>query len=479
VSNVFPVRAVLTKAEQARAGWSGLQQVIVAACVAVGVLIRAVALDRSLLSFDETFTANVARRSPSEIPSVLRATDSHPPLDYWLRHLVVDTNSTFWLRFPSLVLGLLTLLVVLWWMWNRGWFGVFVIALSSFEAIEVLYARQARMYALVILAGTIVAAVSERWLREPHTRWSLIVGVALVVGAFSHVSVLLLAGGAMLVPWLRSDRAAWIWRTFVGSAIVIWLVLWGPSFDTQRRHDPASWIPFTTVRGAIDAVAGQVSLYDGLAVVVVAAVVLGGVLLVRTRPDLGRLWLCLFAAPATVEILLGFRAHVLLARSLAFGAWAPVIALAALAAACVEGEPWPRSLSRNVGFRAAGVILVLVLAVPSIGDAFSYEEESSAARQVMIDAALPGDTVVVYPDWLGPMVRWDQGVRHDDPAPGFAGEDVWSAVVPRAEPTGRAWVLVPDTYAYSPPAPFVPCADVPATVTGGYGVSCYEQPDLG
>ncbi len=100
-----------------------------------------------------------------------------------------------------------------------------------------------------------------------------------------------------------------------------------------------------------------------------------------------------------------------------------------------------------------------MLAVPSVGQAFSYEEESGAARHVMIDAAQPGDTVVVYPDWLSPMVRWDHGIRTDDPAPGFGDDGAWSGVVPGAEPTGRAWVLVPDTYAYMPPAPFVPCSD--------------------
>src|SRR4051794_3538672 len=149
------VEDVMTSTESVRARWTDLQQWIVAACLVAGGAVRLVVLGRSLLSFDEAFTANVARQPVGDIPSILRATDSHPPLDYLLRNLFVGSADTAWLRLPSALIGVATLLVVLWWMWNRGWFGVFVIGFSSFAAIEVLYARQARMYAIVILAGTI------------------------------------------------------------------------------------------------------------------------------------------------------------------------------------------------------------------------------------------------------------------------------------------------------------------------------------
>jgi hypothetical protein len=458
-----------------RQRWSREQQAVVAACVAVGALVRCWALDRSLLTFDETFTANIARLAPGDIPAALRSSDSHPPLDYLLRHLVVGPQSTFWLRFPSAVIGVLTLGVVLWWMWNRGWFGVLVVAFTCFAAIEVLYSRQARMYAIVILAGTVVAAVTERWLERPRSRWAVVAAAALFVGSLAHTSVLLLAMGALFVPGRRTDRPAWVWRAAAAVAVLAWLVVWGPSFLREREVERASWIPFTSFRTAAEAIAGQVSLYNGLAVLIALAVVAGGVVLVRDRPRLGRVWLCLFAAPAAVEILLGLRAHLLLPRSLAFAAWAPVVALAALAAACVDGDPWPTGLSSSAAVRGAGLVAVVLLAVPSVGAAFSYEEDSAPARRALVERAQPGDAVVVHPRFLGPMLRWDNGVTDDQPVAGFADVDAWSALVPGAPPTGRAWVLVPDTYSFHPPPSYVACDGVTAAVEGHYSVSCLER----
>jgi hypothetical protein len=65
----------------ARDGWTPVQQALVWVSLVVGVLVRFVALGSSVLTFDESFTAEVARRPLGEIAGVLRDTDSHPPLD--------------------------------------------------------------------------------------------------------------------------------------------------------------------------------------------------------------------------------------------------------------------------------------------------------------------------------------------------------------------------------------------------------------
>jgi hypothetical protein len=458
----------------ARDGWTPVQQALVWVSLVVGVLVRFVALGSSVLTFDESFTAEVARRPLGEIAGVLRDTDSHPPLDYVIRHLVVSTDSTFWLRLPSAVFGVSTLAVVLWWMWGRGWFGAMVVALSSVAAIEVLYSRQARMYALVILAGTVVAAVAERWLVEPRARWSVIAALALLVGSSAHVSVVVLGLGALVLPLARTDRAAWIWRGAVLGAVAVWGAAWGPSFLEQRQHEHASWIPFTTPRTAVEAVSGQLSLYDGLAVLLFVTIVAGGALLLRRGGPLGRVWLCLFAAPAAALVVLGLRAHLLLPRTLAFGAWAPVVAVAALVAVLIEPAPGDTVL-RSPAVRGVGLVVVLALAVPSVRPAATYEEDSAPARRWMIDHVEPGDVVAVHPRFLGPMVAWDHGVRGGAPVTGLEEDDVWTASVPGAAPTGRAWVLVPDTYTYAAPVGWQPCADVPDEVVSHYGVVCLDR----
>jgi hypothetical protein len=429
-------------------------------------------LAATLPTFDETFTGVYARLPIGDIPSALRARDSHPPLDYLMRHVFAETDSTFWLRLPSALLGTATLLLVLWWMRDRGWFGVFAVAFTSFAAIQVLYAREARMYALVILVGTVVAVVAERWLEQPRTAWSLVSAAAVLIGVFSHVSVLFLAAGALLVAGRRTDRAAWTWRVALGAPVLVWAVVWGPSFRDQLDHQPASWIPYTSPASARDAVAGQLTMYDGLAVLVLVAVVVGGIALVRPRIPLGRVWLCLFVAPAVAEMVVGFWQHLLLPRSLAFAAWGPVIAVAAVGGRCVEERPpW---LSARVGVVAA--VAVSVLAVGSVDAAVSYEEPSTDAREYLLSVAQPGDTLVTHPAFLGPMLRWDHPIVDDGVNGVSLDDDTWSGVVVGAVPTGRTWVIVPDTYGYRAPAAFEPCDEVEPFVASQYAVYCFVAP---
>lgn len=463
--------AAATEVRARRAGWTAAQWAIVVVAVVAGVAVRWVALGRARTSFDESFTGVLSRRALGDIPRVLAETDSHPPLDYVLRHLVAGQGDEFWLRAPSALVATLTVLVVLWWMRDRGWFGVLVVAGTSVAAIQVLYARQARMYALVILAGTAAAALSERWLGDRRARWAVPAAGALAVGLFSHTATAFFAASALLVAGLDRDRAAWVWRASVAAALVGWAAAWGPSIADQLDHDPAGWIPHTSLRTALEAVSGQVSLYDGLALLVVLAVVAGGVRLVRHDPALGRVWLCLFVLPAGALAAAGSVWHLLLPRSLAFAAWGPVVAVAALAAACVEDRPpW---LTRRLG--AVGLLACALLVVPSVGAAFRYEEDSAPARDRLAGLVSAGDAVGVTPAFLGPMLAWDHDLDPDD-ATGLAGSaDGWSAVLPGAEPTGRIWVVVPETYSYEPPAGLEPCPLEPNRwFDGDLWLACYD-----
>jgi hypothetical protein len=452
--------------------WTPTQWAVIAVSCLVGVGVRWIALGASLPTFDETFTGVAARLPVTELPEFLRTGDSHPPLDYLLRHWFAQPGDAFWLRFPSAMLGTATLLVAVWWMRGRGWFGVFVIAMTSVAAIQVLYARQARMYAVVILVGTIVAAVGDRWLQQPRSRWPVVAGAALTIGLLSHASVAFLALGALLLPGTAKDRASWIWRAAVLSAVAVWAILWADSARTQLEGEPASWIPYTSLRSAGDALAGQVSLHDGSAVFVVAATIVGGAILLRRMPTVGRVWLCLFVIPTVAVMFVGIWVHLLLPRSLAFAAWGPVLALAALAAACIEAPPaWLTTPAA-----AVAVALCFLLASSSVWDAATFEEDSSPIRRRLLAGAEPGDAVAIHPRFLAPMVRWDHDLSDRESAPGLTGEDAWSAVLPGAEPTGTLWVIVPETYAYEPPTNFDPCPSPSRWHERDLVLSCYIGP---
>jgi hypothetical protein len=454
-----------------RQAWTSWQWVVVASSCVVGVAVRWIGLGSTVPTFDESFTGMLARAPLGDIPHLARTSDSHPPLDYLLRHLTADSGDAFWLRAPSALIGVATLLVVLWWMRDRGWFGVFVVAMTSVAAIQVLYARQARMYALVILAGTVVAVMAERWIDRPRARWAVIAAVALAVGLLSHTSTVFLALGALALPGLRTDREAWVWRASMGAAACTWLALWGPGLTDQIGAGRADWIPYTTPRHAVDAVAGQVSLFSGLAVVATAATIFGGVVLLQRHKALGRVWVCLFALPAAAVVVVGLWQHLLLPRTLAFAAWAPVVAIGAIAGACVDDRPaWLSRATGLVGVAACGLIVAA-----SIGAAVTHEEDSAPTRRALLEMARPGDVVAVYPEFLAPMLEWDHDADPTEPPAVLEGDDVWFGVVPGAAPTGVVWLVVPETYAYDLPPPFVPCDDPPSTKRGDLLLSCYSS----
>ncbi len=443
------------------------QRWALAAATVVGLVLRWWDLGGPTATFDEAFTGVYSHLPLRDIPAALRANDAHPPLDYLLRHFFADPGGTAALRVPSAVFATVTLLVTVAWMWRRGWFGVAVVALTSVSAFELLYGHTARMYALVVLCGTVAAVGSEQWLRRPQPRWRCLVAAALLIALFDHSSALLLAGGLLLVPGRRTDREAWWWRGSILGAVVVWAVVWGPSFVDQARHQNSSWIPFTNVGPALDALNGLVTMYTGLGVAVLLAVGVGAVLLRDEDRRLGWLWCVLFLAPFAAALVIGVKAHFLLPRTLAFAAWAPPLALAAL----IERA---RRFSPAVGIGA--VALVVVLVVPSVRPAITYEEGSTPARKALAEAVAPGDAVAVHPDWLWPLAGWDLGAPRDPAVPTeLAGLDAFVFVVGDQPFDGRVWVLQPDTYAM-PLDTLVPCAGVDARHQGDYLLGCYTVP---
>ena len=209
----------------------------------VGLVLRWWDLGGPKATFDEAFTGVYSHLPLSQIAAGLRAEDAHPPLDYLIRHWFGATGDTAALRVPSAVFASLALVVMALWMRRRGWFGVTAVALTSVSTFQLLYAHQARMYALMVLCGTLVALAAEAWWHDPSARWRWLMGSALVVALFDHSSALLLAGAIVLFPGRRRDGEAWRWRATAVGAVGVWVLVWGRSFAEQasrstRRGSP-------------------------------------------------------------------------------------------------------------------------------------------------------------------------------------------------------------------------------------------------
>lgn len=443
--------------------------------VGVGVALRWWDLGGPRLTFDEAFTATFSRLGASELFDALRANDSHPPLDYLVRHLVAD-DGAFWLRAPSAALSTVTLLLIAWWMRDRDWFGVAVIGFTSVSAFQILYAHQARMYALGILAGTVCAVAADRWRSgDVGTRWLVAVSAATAVGMLSQSSFAVLVPFLVLVVGRSRSTTAWRWRAAIVAGCIVWALVWGVSFLSQASQGHATWIPFTDARGVLGVVNGFVSFYGSTAVVVTLVVIGGGFAVWRVGGELRAVWLLLAGGPFVVIVLLGFEMHVLLTRTLAFSAWAIPVALAA----AVE---LARRRSEVLGLTAA--VPLVALSLLSLGAAVTYEEDSTPARDVLVAEVEQGDAVIVHPRWLWPLAVVDLDTAYDReifPDIGEAVEvpavlepiDGYVDIVGNAPFTGRVWLLLPNTY-FLDPEGLRTCVEQPPPPGGDYLVQCFE-----
>ena len=406
----------------------------------VGVLLRVWGIGSTRLSFDETFTATVARLPVGAMWAYLRHADAHPPLDYLVRAPLARAGvSEGWLRMPSVVASVGTLAVGAWWWRPLGRLGMIAVALLAGSSFAVTYAHDARMYAGLGLAGISVAAAAARWLDRRSPTAVAVMGAGLLAALALQGGALLVVPGVIAIAGLRRDRAAWLWRGAVCAAVVAWAVAWGPAFLDQSRRTGHSWVQLTSPHYALVVVNELVDSTPAVALLVLVLVIAGAVVI--PRGPLRTVTISLGWGVIATYVVVGTHFHVLLPRALAFSAWAPLVALAALAEA---------GLRRSTAIGAGVLALVAVVMVPSAAAAAKPAVAPHAAALAMVRRqARPGDEVVMAPAFLWTMPAWYFGVRwwsHGS----FADRPDLQAqgtVVGGVRPTGRVWLVVSVAYA--------------------------------
>jgi hypothetical protein len=417
----------------------------------VGVCLRSWELGGARLSFDESFTATVGRLPLGAMLSFLRHNDAHPPLDYLVRAPLARAGlSEFWLRLPSVVESVVALAVAAWWWRPLGRRGLMATALLATSAFAITYAHDARMYAGLGLAGLVVAAAACRWLERPSSSTLAAMGAGLLAALFLQGGALLVLPGVLAVPGLRRDRAAWAWRATVCGAAAVWAIAWGPAFLDQLRRPTDSWVPLTTPHTALISVNELVDSTPFVAVLVVGLILAGAFCV--PRGPVRRVVGCVGWAIIATYVVVGLRFHVLLPRSMAFAAWAPLLAIASLCDA---------SLRRSRAIGAVMVALIATIVVPSaIVDAHPAPAPQAAAFAAVQASAKLGDEVVMDPAFLRTLPAWyfsarwrPHGSRVDRADLGASG-----TVIGGGTRSGRVWLVVsvayhPDTGGLMPCAP--------------------------
>jgi hypothetical protein len=264
------------------------------------------------------------------------------------------------------------------------------------------------------------------------------VGGLVLVALFDHVSGVLIAAGLLAVAGLRRDRDAWRWRGAVIAAGGGWAAVWGLAVVDQLHGQWASWIPHTTPWTFATTVSRQLTLVEQSAPLVLAAVVVGGVLLCRSDRPLGRLWLCCGVLPFALAAVVGLFSSFLFDRTLTLASWAPLLAVAAVLDAA--RRRW------DLLGRALVVMVLLLVAAGTATFLVEKRWDYDLSVERLERVARPGDVVAVRPARYGILVDWRVGVRGDrptHPVPLDGITDVDALLVTGRPRTGRVWLLTP------------------------------------
>jgi uncharacterized membrane protein len=206
---------------------------IIGAIISVAFLIRIWALGDYSLFDDEILTEFRAQASFQEsVNSILKTGDQTPLYFFVLRTLPTDTE--FLLRLPSVVfgiLGILVMMVITQELYKQTHLSLLVGAWLAVNPFHVFISRTARHYALIFF---IAALISYQFLRlyqntSSNKRQWLLFGALSAAAYTTHYSVLALPGAQFVYILYRGDlrtRFTWHWfkaQTAASLPALVWL----------------------------------------------------------------------------------------------------------------------------------------------------------------------------------------------------------------------------------------------------------------
>ena len=437
---------------------------LLAVVVLAGAGLRFWHLGASRLNFDESFTAMAGRLPLESLLRYLRASDSHPPLDYILRAPLARAGvSAFAMRLPSVLCSVAALIAFGLWTRRFGRTGLYATVLMALSVFEVQYGREARMYAELQLIGVLAIVLLYSYLQSPTPRCALALGTLTLVALLTHVSGLLLAGGLIAGAGSFRSRDANRLRLSALAAVVIWAGLWGPSFVAQTHGHHSSWIPHTTIARAVSVVGSLVVPWKIAATVVCIAIVAGAVVIRQRDRVLARTWWSCSGLPILAAIVCGRFAPVLIDRTLTIFSCGVFLAV---------GAALDRVTAHRNVLSAIAMTALAAGLVASVAPTVSAPAGPDAPLRALEAVARPGDVAAVRPPSKGVELAWSLGVR--------SSHGAWRAVevdlpsTPAIEYSGaaatdRVWLLDFHTRV-QPYRRFQRCA--PDRLTHGVRIMC-------
>jgi mannosyltransferase len=406
-------------------------------CVVGLVLALSIALrfwTTSPLWLDEALTVNISREPLSRIPALLRH-DGAPPLYYFMLHFWMELFGQGDLATRSLagIIGVINLPVAWitgyrvgsrWWSPKpaeeelrrrqlagrvTAWSVTLLLAVSPFA---VYYDTEARMYAFVLLLGTLGVLVVCSILRRPTWLNTLALAVVTSAALYSHYWSLYLgavSGIAALFFAVHGPHRREARHVVAGLVIgALTFLPWLPTFVFQAEHTGTPWstpVAYTAIVTAFTQLAGGTSTEArGLTLVfffLLVLALLGAavdrrhvMLDLRTRPGVR-----LVAAAAVGTLVLA----VLVAKvqgSAFADRYTSIVAFPMLLAVAYG---LTAIADVRIRYGVLGVAIALGLAA-SVANVTILRTQAGQAATAITASSSRGDVVAYCPDQLGPSV---------------------------------------------------------------------------
>src|SRR3954468_13973567 len=228
---------------------------------------------------DEGLSVGISQHSLTEIPGVLRQ-DGSPPLYYWLLHVWMEIfgRSEAQTHAFSLVCALLSVRAP--WGAGRSLFGPqtgwALAGLTAINPFLTSYAQETRMYALVILLGTLCTACFMHAYVFGRKQYRIPFGLLLAALLYTHNWTYfygLALVGVIAAVWRITENRRLLARDVAvgfGLAAVLYLP-WVPTMVFQTLHTGAPWATPPTFSTLVKAPNLLLGGQSGTFVVILAA----------------------------------------------------------------------------------------------------------------------------------------------------------------------------------------------------------------
>ena len=225
----------------------------------IGTILRFYKIDFQSPWIDEIFTlANTGKeKSFKEIYFFLKENDPHPPLYYYIIHIVnlFFDNTSLVARAVSAVFGVAGLFAIYYLaqeLFNKK-VGIIAVALLSINYFHIYYSQEARMYSMLFLTTTLSFYFLIKLIKKPTIKSVILHAIFALLMIYSHFFALFTLFSQYIIlllfivkPFNIERKKMLIYSIMSG---IITGILYIPSFNIflENTKRTSTWIPLPTV----------------------------------------------------------------------------------------------------------------------------------------------------------------------------------------------------------------------------------------